>query len=111
MVENQRKSRKKKSYSMSIVMTFVLMGLILVTTALMFVPEEQPKKNKYTPTVTPTIVMQEVAIEEEILAVVLEKDTELKMITVYNVVTEEEQKLIYTGATTFFDGYEVQILF
>ena len=109
MVENQRKSRKKKNYSMSIVMTFVLMALILGTTALMFVPEEQPKKNKYVPTVTPTIKMEDVVIEEEILAVVLEKDTELKMITVYNVMTEEEQKLIYTGATTFFDGYGVQL--
>ncbi len=109
MVENQRKSRKKKKQNLSIVMTFILMAFILGITALMLVPEEQPKKSNYVPTATPKIEMQHIKTEEEVLAVVLEKDTELKMITVYNVMTEEEQKLIYTGATTFFDGYGMQM--
>lgn len=109
MVENQRKPRKKNKHSLSIVMTFVLMALILGITAWMLMPEEQPKKNKSNPTPTPKIEMENVVTTQEVLGVVLEKDTELKMITVYNVMTEEEQKLIYTGATTFFDGYGVQM--
>lgn len=109
MVENQGKARKKKKQNLSMIMTFVLMAVILGVTALMFVPEEQPKKSNYVPTATPKIELQNIKTEEEVLAVVLEKDTELKMITVYNVMTEEEQKLIYTGATTFFDGYGVQM--
>lgn len=109
MAENRRKSRKKGSHSWSMIITFGLMTLILGITALLFVPEEKPKKTKNTPTVTPTIAVQDFVTEREILAVVLEKDTEEKIITVYNVITEEEEKLIYTGATTFFDGYGVQM--
>ena len=109
MVENQRKSRKKSKHSLSIVMTFVLMALILGMTAWTLMPEEQPKKNKNNPTEAPKIEIENIVTEQEVLAVVLEKDTELKMITVYNVITEEEQKLIYTGATTFFNGYGVQM--
>ena len=109
MAENQRKPRKKSKYSVSIVMTFVLMICILGASALVLAPKEQPKKSRITPTVTPKIETQDVLKEETVLAVVLEKDTELKMITVYNVMTEEEQKLVYTGATTFFDGYGVQM--
>lgn len=109
MAENTRKSRKKGNYGLSIVMTFVLMALILASTALIFVPEEKSKKSKVTPTATPKVETENIATETEVLAVVLEKDTELKMITVYNVMTEEEQKLVYTGATTFFDGYGVQM--
>lgn len=109
MAENRRKSRKKGTYGLSIIMTFVLMALILGSTALLFVPEEQPKKNRITPSPTPKAEIENTVTEIEVLAVVLEKDTELKMITVYNVMTEEEQKLVYTGATTFFDGYGVQM--
>ena len=109
MAENQRRPRKKSNHGVSIVMTFVLMAFILGASALVLAPEEQPKKSRITPTMTPKIEMQEVLKEETVLAVVLEKDTELKMITVYNVMTEEEQKLVYTGATTFFDGYGVQM--
>ena len=109
MVENQGKSRKKKKQNLSIVMTFVLMAFILGITAWMLVPEEQPKKSNYVSTTTPKIEKEDIKIEEEVLAVVLEKDTELKMITVYDVMTEEEKKLVYTGATTFFDGYGVQM--
>ena len=109
MVENQGKARKKKKQNVSIIMTFVLMAFILGITAWLLVPEEQPKKSNYAPTATPKTELQDIKTEEEVLAVVLEKDTELKMITVYNVMTEEEQKLIYTGATTFFDGYGVQM--
>ena len=109
MVENQGKARKKKKQNVSIIMTFVLMAFILGITAWLLVPEEQPKKSNYAPTATPKTELQDIKTEEEVLAVVLEKDTELKMITVYNVMTEEEQKLVYTGATTFFDGYGVQM--
>lgn len=109
MMENRRKSRKKGKYGLSIIMVFVLMILILASTALMFVKEEKPKKNRVTPTATPKEEMQNLVTETEVLAVVLDKDTELKMLTVYNVMTEEEQKLVYTGATTFFDGYGVQM--
>ena len=109
MAENERRRRKKSNHGVSVVMTFVLMAFILGASAFVLAPEEQPKKSRITPTVTPKIETQDVFQEEIVLAVVLEKDTELKMITVYNVMTEEEQKLIYTGATTFFDGYGVQM--
>ena len=75
MVENQGKARKKKKQNLSMIMTFVLMAFILGITAWMFVPEEQPKKNKHVPTTTPKIELQDIKTEEEVLAVVLEKDT------------------------------------
>ena len=109
MTENKRKSRKKGKDGWMIAMTILFIALILGSTGLLFLSEteEKPRKSGITPTQTPKI--EEPVKKVDVIAVVLEKDTELKMITVYNVVTEEEQKLVYTGATTFFDGYGVQL--
>lgn len=104
----RRRSKRKTSGAAAVMITFFL--LIFISTALLFLPEKKPtKKNPVTtpvPTVTETAdIFSE---ETEVLAVVLETDTEIKMLTVYNVKTEEEQNLVYTGATTFFDGYGIQ---
>ncbi|MBO5177435.1 MAG: hypothetical protein J6C07_08250 [Lachnospiraceae bacterium] len=106
----QRRNRKKRSQSGAIAMMLTLILLMLLSTALLFLPEEKPKKKNpgtVAATVTPTEAISRVT-EEEKLAVVLDVDTEVKMITVYNVEAEEQEKLVYTGATTFYDGYGIQ---
>lgn len=106
-----RRNRRKRSQSGAIAVMVTLILLIILSTALLFLPEEAPKKKSsgITPTVTPTGAVTPVPAEIEQLGVVLAVDTEVKMITVYDVVEQEEQKLVYTGASTFFDGYGVQL--
>lgn len=106
-----RRNRKKQSQSGVIAVMVTLILMILLSTALLFLPEEKPKKKNpgsVTVTVTPTGVITPAVTEEDVLAVVLEVDTEIKMVTVYNVEEEEQQKLVYIGATTFYDGYGIQ---
>ena len=106
----QRRTRKKRNQSGAIALMVTLILLMLLSTALLFLPEEKPKKkNPGTVPVsaTPTEGLTRVT-ETETLAVVLDVDTEVKMITVYNVEAEAQEKLVYTGATTFFDGYGIQ---
>lgn len=109
----ERRNRRKRSQSGAIAVMVTLILLIIFSTALLFLPEESPKKRNPDstgiPTVTPTSAVLPMPEETEQLAVVLAVDTEVKMITVYDVVEEEEQKLVYTGASTFFDGYGVQL--
>lgn len=102
---------KKKSQSGVIAVMIGLMLLMIVSTVLLFLPEEKPKKKNPTPTatVTPTGAITPVPAETETLAVVLEVDTEVKMITVYDVEAEETKRLVYTGATSFYDGYGIQL--
>ena len=110
MTEVRRNKRKRKQNG-AIAVMITLIALILFSTAFLFLPEEKPKKKNsagITETITPTEVPAPVAAEAEILAVVLDVDTEVKMFTVYDVKAEEEKKLVYTGATTFFDGYGIQ---
>ncbi len=108
-----RRSRRKKSQSGAIAVMVTLILLMLLSTTLLFLPEEKPKKKQNSPTVTatatPTSAVQPVPETAEALAVVLDVDTEIKMLTVYNVEEEEQQKLVYTGATTFYDGYGIQL--
>lgn len=107
MTERGRK-KQKISGTAAVMITFLL--LIFISTALLFLPEKKPtKKNtevRPAPSLTPAA--ETPSQEKEVLAVVLETDAEIKMLTVYNVREEEEQKLVYTGATTFFDGYGIQ---
>jgi len=106
-----RRNRRKQKHSGAIAVMITLILLILLSTALLFLPEEKPKKKtpgNVNQTVTPTGALTPAAMETETLAVVLEVDTEVKMITVYDVEAEKQKKLVYTGATTFFDGYGVQ---
>lgn len=106
-----RRDRRKRSQGGAIAVMVTLIVLMLFSTVLLFLPEEEPKKKNpgnVTATVTPTDAPATPVAEEEVLAVVLEVDTEVKMITVYNVEAEEQQKLVYIGATTFFDGYGIQ---
>ena len=102
---------KKTNHSgvIAVMITFIL--LIIFSTVLLFLPEEKPKKKNPTPavTVTPTGAVTPVPAESEHLAVVLELDTEVKMITVYDVEAEETKRLVYTGATSFYDGYGIQL--
>lgn len=102
---------KKKSQSGAIAVMVTLIVLIVFSTVLLFLPEEKPKKKNPVPTatVTPTGVITPIPVESETLAVVLEVDTEVKMITVYDVEAEETKRLVYTGATSFYDGYGIQI--
>ena len=111
MGENQRRSRRGKNHSGAIAVMVTMIVIILASTALLFLPEEETKTKKPAPTtaVTPTEGAKQPSREEKRLAVVLAKDTEVKLVTAYDVVTEEEVKLVYTGASTFFDGYGVQI--
>lgn len=109
MTETGR-NRRKRTQNGAITVMVVLVLLMLVSTAFLFLPEDEPKKKNpgSTPTVTPTQAVLLIPEERETLAVILEIDTEVKMITVYNVKEEEQQRLVYTGATTFFDGYGIQ---
>lgn len=106
-----RKNKRKRSQGGAVALMTTLICLILLSTALLFLPEENPKKKNpgnTTVTVTPTDSAGPVVQEEDVLAVVLDVDTEVKMITVYNVEAEEQKKLVYIGATTFYDGYGIQ---
>lgn len=102
---------RKKSQSGAIAVMITLILLIVFSTVLLFLPEEKPKKKNPAPTatVTPTGAITPVPAETESLAVVLEVDTEVKMITVYDVEAEETKRLVYTGATSFYDGYGIQL--
>lgn len=106
----EKTNKRKKNHSGVIAVMVTLMVLIFFSTVLLFLPEEEPKKKQpgVTPTETPAGELTPIPEETEALAVVLEVDTEVKMLTVYNVKTEEQQKLVYTGATTFYDGYGIQ---
>ena len=106
-----KKQRKRRGQDSVIVVMTTLLLLILFSTVLLFLPEEEPKnkQTKGTPTATPTKEITPVPEERVQLAVVLEVDTEVKMITVYDVMSEEEKRLVYTGASAFFDGYGVQL--
>lgn len=102
---------KKKSQNGAIAVMVTLILLIVFSTILLFLPEEKPKSKNPVPTatVTPTGAITPVPVETELLAVVLEVDTEVKMITVYDVEAEETKRLVYTGATSFYDGYGIQV--
>ena len=105
-----KRMRNKKKYNGAIAVMAVFIFLILLSTALLFLPKEDTKKKNpvHTPTAVPTGGAEELPETEEVLAVVLDTDTEVKLLTVYNVKTEEQQKLVYTGATKFYDGHGVQ---
>ena len=106
-----RRMKKKNNYNGAIAVMAVFIFLILLSTALLFLPNEDTKKKNpgRTPTAVPTKEAEAAAASEEVLAVVLETDADVKLLTVYNVKTEEQQKLVYTGATKFYDGYGVQL--
>ena len=106
-----RRNKRKKSQSGAIAVMVTLILLMILSTALLFLPEEEPKKNnnRTTPAALPTNTVTPLPVETETLAVMLEVDTEVKMITVYDVKAEEQQKLVYTGATTFYDGFGIQV--
>lgn len=105
-----RGNKRKRSQGGAIALMGTLILLILLSTVLLFLPEEKPKKKNpgsITATVMPTGTPAPVS-EQELLAVLLDVDTEVKMLTVYDVEKEEQQKLVYIGATTFYDGYGIQ---
>ena len=106
-----KRTRRKRSHSGIIAIMITLILLMLGSTALLFLPEDEPKKKHptITPTETPDDGIAPIPLETEVLAVFQEIDTEVKMLTVYNVREEEQQKLVYTGASTFYDGYGVQM--
>lgn len=101
--------KKNQSGAIAVMVTFIL--LIIFSTVLLFLPEEKPKKKNPAPTatITPIGVITPIPVESEALGVVLEVDTEVKMITVYDVEAEETKRLVYTGATSFYDGYGIQL--
>ena len=110
MTEDKKYRKKSHSGMIAIMITFIL--LILFSTVFLFLPEEDKTKKKQPDieaTVTPAGVVTTVPAETETLAVVLEVDTEIKMITVYDVEDEEIERLVYTGATSFYDGYGIQL--
>lgn len=110
MTEGNR-GKKRRGQSGVLVVMVALMLLIFISTIAMFLPEENGKKDsKATPVPTVTPTMAATVVEEtELLGVVLEVDTEVKVITVYDVKAEQERNLVYIGATTFFDGYGIQM--
>ncbi len=110
MTETER-NRRKKSQNGAVAVMVTLIVLMICSTALLFLPEKEQKKknNPPTATVTPTSAVLPVPEITEMLAVVLDKDDEIKMLTVYDVEAGEKQKLVYTGATGFYDGYGIQM--
>ena len=105
-----RRNRRKRSHGGAIALMATLILLILLSTVLLFLPEDKPKKTvEVTLTPTPSGGITPVPAERIQLAVVLDVDTEIKMITVYDIMAEEEKRLVYTGASTFFDGYGIQL--
>lgn len=111
MTELRKRGRRRSQNGVVAVMVTLIL-LILLSTVVLFLPSKDDKKKEAgktpIPTVTPAGEKMPVQ-EEELLAVVLETDTEIKMITVYDVKKEEQRKIVYIGATTFFDGYGVQM--
>lgn len=109
MTEHKRSKRKRAQNGAFAVMV-ILMVLMIFSTVLLFIPEEDPKKKNMdsTPTAAPTQAVTPVPEETEMLAVILDVDPDKKLITVYDVKEEEPKKLIYVGSTTFFDGYGIQ---
>ena len=105
------RSRRKQKQNGAIAVMVTLILLILLSTAILFLPEEEKKIKQpaVTPIEAPTGTAKPVPAEYAVLGVVLDVNTEEKMITIYNVTAEEEQKLVYTGASTFFDGYGIQL--
>ena len=110
MTEDKRYQRKK-SHSGAIVVMITFILLIMFSTVFLFLPEDKPKKKQPSveATLSPTGIITSAPAEIEVLAVVLEVDTEVKMITVYDVENEETKRLVYTGATSFYDGYGIQL--
>ena len=106
-----RRNRRRRSHGGAIAVMGTLILLILLSTIILFLPEKETKKKQteVTPTGVPTGTVTNVPEERSLLAVVLDVDTEVKMITVYDVTAEEEKRLVYTGASTFFDGYGIQL--
>jgi len=106
-----KRNRRKRTHGGAIAVMGTLILLILLSTVLLFLPEKKVKKKQteVTPTGVPTGAVTPVPEERSQLAVVLDVDTEVKMITVYDVTAEEEKRLVYTGASTFFDGYGIQL--
>lgn len=109
---NNKSYKRKKSANGAIAVMVTLILLMILSTVILFLPEKDTNKKSSKPAATaaPTMQVTPVPAEEEILAVVLETDTEIKMITVYDVEAEEQKKLVYTGATAFFDGYGIQMV-
>ena len=106
-MENQR--RKRKSNSGVIGLMLILIVLMLFSVVILFLPEEQGSKKQPGGSPTPAETTKPPVQEKEDTAVVLGVDKENKIITVYDVIAGEKKNLVYTGATTFFDGYDVQI--
>lgn len=112
-MENQRRG-KRTSHSGAIALMFTLVVLMVFSVAILFLPEggngsggNEPTKKPAGPTgvsVTPGV-----AEETEYVAVVLGLDKENKTLSVYGVETGEKKNLVYSGASTFFDGYGVQV--
>ncbi len=107
-MEDRNYRKKKKPYQGAIALMGTLLVLMLFSVVLLFLPQENEGGNKRpgnTPTPAPT---EGVAREEECLAVFLELDKENRLLTVYDVKEEEQRKLVYTGATLFYDSYGIQ---
>lgn len=113
-MENQRRG-KRNSHSGVIALMLTLVILMVFSVVILFLPEEgtRPAGNP-SPTQKPSApsalsITPKPVAEEEYVAVVLSVDRENKMLTVYGVETGEKKNLVYTGGTTFFDGYGIQI--
>ncbi|MBE5950803.1 MAG: PEGA domain-containing protein [Lachnospiraceae bacterium] len=110
-MENQRRTGKGK-YSGAIALMCTLAVLMIFSVILLFLPEQGgPGGNKLTPTSGPTTADDNPGTAKETLytAVLLGHDKENKYLTVYDVADCQKKNLVYSGGSTFFDGYGVQV--
>lgn len=120
-VNPEKRPKKKKSYAGAIALMVTFMVIISGSVVLLFLPEKDNKKGvQATPTssavtqsTTPSVGATSSETGENgstLLAIVLHVDTQIKTIKVYDVLSNEERTLIYTGSTTFLDDFDTQLV-
>lgn len=112
MSEYERtEGRRKRSHSGAIALMITLMIMITASVGLLFLPDgrEETKGKKPSPAAATPTPQTGNTKGEELLAVVLSVDTQIKTITLYDVKAEQEQTMVYTGATVFSDSFDGQL--
>jgi len=108
-MENGRKG-KKTSQGGAVAILLTLAVLMVCSVVFLFLPEgEHSSGGKKLPTQPASSSVTPKPETEEYVAVVLEVEKESKLITVYGVQDERKRNLVYTGASTFYNGYGTQL--
>ena len=86
MAKNKRKSRR--GYGGLLILMVAFFAVITWSTLTLLLPEKETNKKKPDPTPTEAVVPEIKEVEK--LAVILDTDTEMKWVTVYDVEAEKE---------------------